>query len=171
MRLHRFILNYDGPLEIDHINHDPLDNRRCNLRIVPRWVNQLNRRKPVVGAYRNGNGWQAKVSVNSHSITLGTYPTKEEAQQARENHLRDMLADPERLYKLPTHRRNNVSGVVGVCFNRRMNRWKAKIDAQHLGYFVTKEEAVTARKAAEQEADALAARADEENDRRRDERL
>lgn len=40
--LARFILNYDGPLEVDHINGDSLDNRKCNLRIVTRQANTLN---------------------------------------------------------------------------------------------------------------------------------
>lgn len=32
--LHRYLLNYDRKDVIDHINNNPLDNRKCNLRIV-----------------------------------------------------------------------------------------------------------------------------------------
>ena len=51
--------------------------------------------------------------------------------------------------------RRNVSGVVGVSFNKRDKRWRADIGAGpgkraiYLGYFKTKAEAVAVRKAAE----------------------
>lgn len=32
IRLHRWIMNCPKHLEVDHINHNTLDNRKCNLR-------------------------------------------------------------------------------------------------------------------------------------------
>lgn len=43
--LHRFLLNTPAHLHVDHINHDPLDNRRANLRNVRPVDNQLNVKK------------------------------------------------------------------------------------------------------------------------------
>lgn len=45
IRMHRVVLGYSGVLDIDHINHNALDNRRVNLRIVSRSTNILNRRR------------------------------------------------------------------------------------------------------------------------------
>lgn len=44
LRMHRIILGieWDGVLDIDHINRNAVDNRRANLRLVSRSVNLLN---------------------------------------------------------------------------------------------------------------------------------
>ena len=34
IHMHRLVMNYDGELFIDHINHKGLDNRKANLRIA-----------------------------------------------------------------------------------------------------------------------------------------
>ena len=45
-RMHRFILGItDAAIEVDHINHDTLDNRRSNLRQATRQQNTMHRRK------------------------------------------------------------------------------------------------------------------------------
>ena len=43
--LHRIILNCPKGKYIDHINHNSLDNRKCNLRICTISQNNMNRRK------------------------------------------------------------------------------------------------------------------------------
>ena len=45
--LHRYLLNPPVDMQIDHINHNTLDNRRCNLRIVTASENCLNRNQPM----------------------------------------------------------------------------------------------------------------------------
>jgi hypothetical protein len=59
-------------------------------------------------------------------------------------------AENQRNARLPKH---NSSGVVGVLWSPRVNRWRAQISKNgkqvHLGYFDCMDEAVTARKAAE----------------------
>ena len=43
--LHRFILDAPSGMMVDHLNHDGLDNRRCNLRLATRSENLANHRK------------------------------------------------------------------------------------------------------------------------------
>jgi len=47
LRMHRVVLNLDASClsDVDHINHDALDNRRCNLRVVTRSVNIKNAKR------------------------------------------------------------------------------------------------------------------------------
>ena len=49
---------------------------------------------------------------------------------------------------------NNTSGVVGVRFNKNVNKWTARLyinkKRMFLGYFVSKEDAIKARKDGEE---------------------
>ena len=48
VKLHRYVLKvFDKKKIVDHINQDPLDNRRCNLRIVDHKTNMNNRKDNV----------------------------------------------------------------------------------------------------------------------------
>lgn len=83
--LHRFVIGASPDMEVDHINGDPLDNRRCNLREVTHAHNQQNRRcgYGVTGhrnVYRLWTGrFQVKLRVNGQNLSFGVYDTVEEA--------------------------------------------------------------------------------------------
>jgi hypothetical protein len=82
IHLHRFVLSYSGTEDVDHINRNPLDNRKCNLRIVPHNVNSAN--NDGVGVVRSPSGkYQARVCRNYKSIHIGTFETFDEAHIAR----------------------------------------------------------------------------------------
>lgn len=77
---HRVIL--DTNQLVDHINHNKLDNRKCNLRIADKSKNQMN--SNYKGIYPKNNGkWYAQIKLNGKSCRLGTYFYKEEALFAR----------------------------------------------------------------------------------------
>lgn len=71
--------------EIDHINHDALDNRWCNLREVDHIANGRNMSKfttntsGITGVFRNSGRWMAAVRVNGILHTLGRFDDIEEA--------------------------------------------------------------------------------------------
>lgn len=80
--LHRYVLNYDGNKDIDHINRNGLDNRKENLRIVTHAVNTANNGKCGVKQVPSGK-FQASCCRNYKTIYIGTYNTFDEAVTAR----------------------------------------------------------------------------------------
>jgi hypothetical protein len=88
--LSRVIMNAPKGKQVDHINHDTLDNRKCNLRVCTREQNNANQNisKNNTSGYKGVcwhirlNKWQAKIGVNMKRITLGSFNTKEEAALA-----------------------------------------------------------------------------------------
>ena len=91
--LHRLIMGCPDDMVVDHINGDGLDNRRANLRICTAAQNTRNRkvnRNSASGfkgvelstAPRTNNPWRARITVDGRRISLGSYPTPEEAYAA-----------------------------------------------------------------------------------------
>jgi len=79
---------------IDHINHDPADNRIANLRLASQTENMRNLPKLKnntsgrTGVYLTPNrhgmpGWVALIRVNRKSVYLGRFQTFEAAAAAR----------------------------------------------------------------------------------------
>ena len=75
----------------DHINRNPLDNRKSNLRIATHSENMKNRKKfknntsGITGVYFNKNKskWEAHISNNGKVTYLGSFNNKDEAINAR----------------------------------------------------------------------------------------
>lgn len=87
--LHRELLGLGpgDPLQGDHINRDPLDNRHANLRVVPRRGNLQNRgslpgsssRFRGVHFERWSGRWRAEIKVGGRKMRLGRFASEEEA--------------------------------------------------------------------------------------------
>ena len=87
--LSRFIMGlkeFDYKILIDHTNRDKLDNRKKNLRITNYSVNGFNslrKNKYSTGIYKNHNKFSAKIVKDKKRYHLGSFPTVEEAIEAR----------------------------------------------------------------------------------------
>ncbi len=91
---HRIIwklVHNEEPVQIDHINGNPLDNRICNLRAATPLTNGHNIRiskrnkSGTLGVHwvKNDKRWVAKISIRHKNICLGLFKNKEDAISAR----------------------------------------------------------------------------------------
>lgn len=89
--LHDYIFPHRGGYEIDHINLDTFDNRRCNIRYCTHQQNQIN--QPLqknnisgvsgVSFYPARHKFRARIKVSGRDIHLGYYDTFDDAVRAR----------------------------------------------------------------------------------------
>ena len=63
-------------LVTDHIDRNPLNNQKSNLRFVTQRINLLNKKVygavPFKGIYKNHNSYVAKININKKLIHLGS---------------------------------------------------------------------------------------------------
>ena len=86
IRIHQLILKSKNNKEIDHINGNGLDNRKCNLRLVSHKNNSINRKINKnnssgfkgVSFKKDIHKWQSSIRVNYKIIYLGYFKTAKE---------------------------------------------------------------------------------------------
>lgn len=93
--LHTDILGDGGELLTDHINRDPLDNRKVNLLFVMRGQNVVNspkakRENPTsqhkgVSWDKDRSKWVASICVNDKRMNLGRFASEDDAARAYNN--------------------------------------------------------------------------------------
>lgn len=89
--IHRFLMNPKNNEVVDHINGDPTDNRRKNLRITTQQKNLLNKEKlssnttGITGVWwdKSRSKWAAEIKLNNIKCYLGRFTNKEDAAFAR----------------------------------------------------------------------------------------
>lgn len=90
--LHRFIMNAEQGLDVDHINGDIKDNRKSNLRICSHACNTRNRVNTQcrnttgitgVRVYKPNGKFIARITVDKKVIHLGYFDSLERAIEAR----------------------------------------------------------------------------------------
>jgi hypothetical protein len=77
--------------DVDHVNHDTLDNRINNLRIVDRLSNNKNvkrKKNNTSGAagvhfQKSAGKWSAQIGVNYKTVHLGLFAKFDDAVEAR----------------------------------------------------------------------------------------
>ena len=88
-QLHRMIMKAKDDEIVDHINRNPNDNRKENLRICNENQNKRNRslyknnKSGFTGVYFNKNKYLAYIRVNNKLIRLGSFVNKDDAIRIR----------------------------------------------------------------------------------------
>jgi hypothetical protein len=90
IRFHRELLNCPDNKVVDHINHNTLDNRICNLRICTDRENCRNRKKRsdntsgYKGVYyrKDLKKYSAQIKLDNKRKTIGHFHCKHEAAKA-----------------------------------------------------------------------------------------
>lgn len=164
--INRIIMNAPKGVIVDHKNRNKLDNRRENLRLATRTQNNQNRTpsKKTKSGYKGvvwhkeSQLWFAKIVVNKKDVSLGYYPTKEEAAEqyniAAQKYFGDFACkndvkqtDNQHVYRSRKPRNNRK--YCGVYLSTSKKTWfalyKYKGETFRLSNFATPEEAAKAR--------------------------
>lgn len=137
--LHRFVVNAQGEFLVDHIDHNGLNNRKQNLRIITCSENLLNRRGATARSKSGIRGvrecydgkWIASIKIQGRSRHLGVFGHKELAEQAFKSALQSRI--------FPEKKRGTI------YWDKERHRWSAQVrlGSQHLalGRFLEKDQA------------------------------
>lgn len=90
VRLHRLVAQTPSGMDTDHINHDSLDNRRCNLRACTSRENHQNMRPRRDGSsgwkgtsWRSrASRWRAVINRDGRQVYLGHFDNEADAALA-----------------------------------------------------------------------------------------
>ena len=166
--MHRVIMGVigDSTVVIDHMNHDTLDNRKCNLRKSTRAQNRQHSDRSrantssYIGVHRLGAYWHAQICLSGINKSLGMFDDKLEAAKAYDIAAKDAYGEfcslnfpgiqhgtPQRAK--PQIRSDNTSGARGVSQHLQSKKWRARVRIKkvehYLGQFGTIEEAIKVR--------------------------
>lgn len=101
-RLHRYIMDlYDINKIVDHLNRNPCDNRKCNLRVCTAQQNSMNRKPKKGGSSiykgvyfdRRCNKWLAKIALNTKPTYIGLFSDEIEAAKAYDKKAKQLFGE------------------------------------------------------------------------------
>lgn len=140
--MHQFIM---GPppneeLLIDHINHNGLDNRRCNLRFSTYSGNSQNKEKVIrenttseyIGVSKNKND---KFEVKHGGIYLGSFDSEVEAAKHYDKYV-TIKYDGNCMLNFPDEPPENIDGVTLEDLN--MSTRKLRTLPEHIAFHKTR---------------------------------
>jgi len=89
--LHRLLMNPTEGQEVDHVDANPLNNTRGNLRLCTKRQNNLAKKRPTIkgfnGIHKNKWGWYQ--AFNPEGRKVGRFDTAIEAAYARDDLMLD----------------------------------------------------------------------------------
>lgn len=163
--MHRFITDCPDDMHVDHRNHNTLDNRSSQLRIVTRNQNMQNTKSSRANNYSSGyrgvswdkqcSKWLAYLTVNKKRMFLGHYESVEGAksvvESARSKLMHYSIESENKInfddLKLPKKQVSSEkqSGIKGISWNKEFRKWRFRptigIKRVLVDYFVDLEKA------------------------------
>lgn len=99
--LSRFLVDAPDGFEVDHINHDTRDNRRCNLRVCTSSQNQHNRIKKMTASSRykgvrwnaRARKWYAQIGYGGRQEHLGSFSEERDAATAYDTRAKELWGE------------------------------------------------------------------------------
>ena len=92
--MHRLVTNCPADMDVDHVNHDKLDNQKANLRVCSRSENSQNQKMRTkaktsiykgVSFYKRDGNWRAEIMLNYKCKYLGYFTNEIDAAIAYNN--------------------------------------------------------------------------------------
>lgn len=101
--MHRLIMSAPQGMDVDHINGDPLDNRKANLRVCTHAENRRNTKRPISNTsgfkgvsldkrYKTPK-WIAFITFMNKSYNLGAFDSPKEAALEYDHVARQLFGD------------------------------------------------------------------------------
>lgn len=152
--MHRVVLNASGPVTVDHVNGDGLDNRRENLRVVTTAQNNYNRhpeKRPKTSQYkgvslnRKVNRWQAHIKKgDEYRRYLGLYDSEQDAARAYNAAARHLFGPYAYINDVPDDNwtmhnlsvGSKTSDFRGVHYDTKAKKWKVQIQVNKTKKFI-----------------------------------
>lgn len=99
--MHRIITGCPENMQIDHKNHNPLDNRKINLRICTRSQNQQNQRScqnkssryKGVSFHKPSNCWVARIRYHKKGFHLGYFTNETDAAKIYDKKAKEFFGE------------------------------------------------------------------------------
>jgi extradiol dioxygenase family protein len=148
VRLHRLLFDEPDNFIVDHIDHNTLDNRRSNLRLVDHSINMRNLKSAqknnvysdVVGVSwrKQTNSWIVRITVNGKRIQVGTTKSYDEAVkmsvQARSlyyPHNKSTIELPRdfslSVYREVPRANKSVKSPKNIFYHKRDKKWDVAV--------------------------------------------
>jgi hypothetical protein len=107
LRLHRIITDCPDSMEVDHLNHNALDNRKCNLKVCTHSENMKNMKnfigyqtKGTVYWHKAKRYWVSQIVIEGKTIFQKYSKEKSIVEEALKNKLLDLKYPLDDLQKV-----------------------------------------------------------------------
>jgi hypothetical protein len=96
--LHRVIMKTPKGMEVDHIDHNGLNNQKYNLRNCTKRENVINSRKlhgksKYIGVSPHRKSFMARITTNGHLINIGSFDDEKNAAKAYDLKAKELFGE------------------------------------------------------------------------------